>query len=81
MARALFAELNLFMKIPHPPPLPPMKNLRREGRRVCTTKQLIYLLLSLLFLFCGRKAHGPQLSLKVGHSLILRFRRHSRPFL
>ena len=35
-----------------------------------------------LFVFvCGQKAHGPQLSVKVGHSLTLCFRPHSRHFL
>ena len=72
MARALFAELKPLYANSSPPPRP-MKNLRREGRRVFTTKQLLSLLLSLLLLFCGQKAHGLQLSLKVGHSLILRF--------
>ena len=50
-------------------------------KTVAVSVGVIVVCLSVCLFVCEQKAHGPQLSVKVGHSLTLCFRPHSRHFL
>ena len=50
-------------------------------KTVAVSVGVIVVCLFVCLFVCGQKAHGPQLSVKVGHSLTLCFRSHSRHFL
>ena len=67
-----------------PSPLEKSEKAGEEGlhyKTVAVSVGVIVVCLSVCLFVCEQKAHGPQLSVKVGHSLTLCFRPHSRHFL
>ena len=67
-----------------PSPLEKSEKGGEEGlhyKTVAVSVGVIVVCLFVCLFVCEQKAHGPQLSVKVGHSLTLCFRPHSRPFL